>query len=377
LMPFLDSLSNESLYWDKGLTVGERSFSAVPSLIASSPHGKRGFTFENENLLSFSLLNLLAKYNYYSTFFYGQPKWFHNKGPYLSRNGLDKFVESWDFPEKYTRIMVDDYFWGHNDQDLARFALEIINDSLPKSPRIDMYFTGSMHSPFRIDHEELYQQRLKELVCQVQINKQTRKYIDTYKKYILSVMFTDDALRILFDGYKQQSEYQNTIFIITGDHPMSNIPIENSFKRYRVPIIIFSPLQNQVKKFHSVNSHLDITPTILAYLHHNYYIETPNQNAFIGKIMDTATHFRNLQPVVFMNDDRLLSDFFYENYFLSNEKTLFTVFENDEIERLNDTELKRKMYDMLQVYRKIDAYCCKNNKLLPDTLYRNYTLQWE
>jgi len=156
---------------------------------------------------------------------------------------------------------------------------------------------------------------------------------------------------------------------------MSNIPIENSFKRYRVPIIIFSPLQNQVKKFHSVNSHLDITPTLLAYLHHNYHIEIPNQNAFIGKIMDTVTHFRNKQPVFFMNDERLISDILYENFFLSNEKTLFQVFENDEIERLNDTELKRKMYDILQVYRKIDAFCCKNNKLIPDTLYQNYTIK--
>jgi len=373
LMPFLDSLSNESLHWNKALTVGERSYSVVPSLLASAPYGNRGFTFENENLLSLSLVNMLSKNNYFSTFFYGQPKWFHNKGPYLYRNGLHKFVDCWQFPEKYSKIMVGDYFWGHHDQNLVKYALEYINDSLPESPRLDIFFTGTMHSPFFIEKEELYNQRLQNLIEEAELDKQQRKFMLTYQKYIRSVMFTDDALRLLVAGYEQHPSFKNTIFIITGDHPMTEIPIENSFQRYRTPVIIYSPLLKQAKKFHSINSHLDIAPTLLAFLHKNYHIQIPELNPFIGKILNTDTGFRNIQPVVFMNGNRLMADIFFQNYFLVNEKTLFKVDENDRMERIEDNLLKEKMVSLLQNFRRLNDYCCTNNKLIPDTLYYNHT----
>lgn len=373
LMPFLDSLSKQSLYWDKALTLGERSYSVVPSLMASAPYGSRGFTFENENLLSLSLVNMLSKYNYYSTFFYGQPQWFHNKGPYFYRNGIDKFVDCEQFPEKYKRIMVGDYFWGHHDKDLVQYALEYIHDSLPQSPRLDMYFTGTTHAPFIINQEEEYNQRLNALMQQADLDKQQQQFVLTYKKYIRTLLFADDALRALFTGYKQQSSFQNTIFIITGDHPMTEIPIENSYQRYRVPIMIYSPNLTQAKTFHSVNSHLDIAPTLLAFLHQNFNIQIPKQNAFIGKTLDTATVFRNTQPVVFMNSNRFITDILYENYFLLNDKTLFKVFENDEITPINDPVLKAKMFAMLQDFKRLNHYCCTNNRLIPDTLYYNYT----
>jgi len=373
LMPFLDSLTKESLYWDKALTIGERSFSVVPALLASSPHGKSNFARENDNLLSLSLVNMLSKYNYYSTFFYGQPKWFHNKGHYLSRNGLNKFVDCHQFPEKYSRIMFGDYFWGHHDQDLVQYALEFIADSLPENPRLDIYFTGSMHQPFVINQEDHYNERLNNLIQQACLKKQEEKFIRTYWKYVRSVLFSDDALRKLFAGYQQQPSFQNTIFIITGDHPMSEIPVENSYMRYRTPIIVYSPMLKQSKTFNSVNSHLDIAPTLLAFLHHNYGIQLPSHNAFLGKMMDTATCFRNLQPVVFMNGSRLITDILHENYFLSNEKILFKIHGNDNIERIEDEILKEKMYTMLHDFRTFNMYCCANLRLIPDTLYYHHT----
>jgi hypothetical protein len=269
--------------------------------------------------------------------------------------------------------MVDDYFWGHHDQDLVKYAREVINDALPESPRLDIYFTGTTHSPFIIDREEHYNQRLNNLVKISGLDKQQQKFIQTYNKYVRTLLFADDALRMLFEGYQQQSSFQNTIFIITGDHPMTEIPIENSYQRYRVPIIIYSPMLNQTKQFHSVNSHLDIAPTLLAFLHHNYNMQMPKNNAFIGKTLDTATCFRNLQPVVFMNGNRLITDLLYENYFLLNEKTLFKVSENDQIIRIEDKALKEKMFAMLQNFKRLNYYCCSNNQLIPDTLYYKYT----
>jgi hypothetical protein len=129
----------------------------------------------------------------------------------------------------------------------------------------------------------------------------------------------------------------------------------------------------QPKTFHSVNSHLDVAPALLAFLHRKYHIQLPVHNAFIGKSLDTATCFRNLQPVAFMNDNRVIVDILYEDYFLLNEKTLFKVHENDALERVEDATLKEKMYAMLQNFKALNTYCCSNNKLIPDSLYYDYT----
>jgi hypothetical protein len=58
---------------------------------------------------------------------------------------LDKFIDCAQFPEKYSKIIVGDYFWGHHDQNLVQYALDIIKDSLPDAPRLDIFFTGSAH----------------------------------------------------------------------------------------------------------------------------------------------------------------------------------------------------------------------------------------
>ena len=374
LMPFLDSIANKSLYWDKALTVGERSFNVIPSSLASTPYGKKNFASENGKILHLSLINILSKHSYYSTFFYGQPKWFHDKGDFLKRNGIDKIVDCEQYPESYHKIIVEDYFWGYHDQDLVRNALKVIKDDLPESPRFDLYFTGSMHQPFIIaDKEDIYDKRLTDLIIKSKLGKNEKDYINTYWKFVRSILFTDDALRELFAGYEKQPSYENTIFIITGDHPMTDIPIENAYKRYRVPIIIYSPLLKEAKTFHSVNSHLDIAPTLLTYLHKNYGMQIPNQNAFIGKILDTNTMFRNVQPIVFMNDDRNIVDILYEDYFLFNEKTLFQVDENDNMKRINDSVLQKKMINMLQYFRSLNTYCCSKSKLIPDSIFYQYT----
>ncbi len=373
LMSFLDSLVQKSLYWDKAVTVGERSFNVVPSLITSAPYGKKGFASESEKTYDLSLVNMLSKYNYYTTFFYGQPKWFHDKGPFLKRNGLDKFVDCDRFPDAYHRIMVGDYFWGYDDKDLVRYAQQVISDSLPESPRLEMYFTGSMHQPFIIQDRDKYDQKLDDLVLKSNLSKDEKAFIQKYRKFIRSILFANDALRELFLGYQKHPSYENTIFIITGDHNMADIPVKNTYMRYRVPLIIYSPLLKQAKTFHSVNSHLDVAPTLLAYLHQNYGVALPKQNAFIGKLLDTAAGFRNTQPIAFMNGDRVIIDLLYENYFLSNAKTLFKIDQDDRTTRIDDPAMQQKLAKMLQNFNALNTYCCANYKLIPDSIYYSYS----
>jgi len=140
-MPFLNSVAEKSLYWKNFVASSERSFGALASILASAPYGEKGFVFLSDDTTSLSIVNLLSSQGYYSTFFYGQPDWFHDSGPYLRRNKINRIEHAYSYPEKYPKIMVGDYFWGYNDKDLVARTLEVI-DSLPKSARIDIIYTA-------------------------------------------------------------------------------------------------------------------------------------------------------------------------------------------------------------------------------------------
>jgi uncharacterized sulfatase len=367
LMPFLSGLAEQSLYWKNFVTTAERSFGVLSSVLSSAPYGEKGFVFLENDTTSLSLTNLLSAHGYYSTFFYGQPDWFHNSGPYLRRNKINRIEHAYTYPEKYSKIMVGDYFWGYNDKDLISYMLEVI-DSLPQTSRLDIVYTGSMHSPFIISQPELYAARLQKLMAENVSDEKDLAFLNQYATYFETILFTDDAIKNLFSGYKQHAHYENTIFIITGDHGMSEIPNENVFTQYNTPLIIYSPRLKKPEIFLSINSHLDITPSVLTFLQTQHHIPMPKTNAFIGKSLDTCKSFRCLQPVVFMNDDRQIESILYDKYFIINNN-LYQLNEKAVPCAISNDGLKKEMLTLLQNFIAINNFVYLNNRLVPIDVY--------
>ncbi len=368
-MPFLNDLASKSLYWNNVISASDRSYGAIPSILASTPHAEKGFTFTNNDLYHLSLLNILSKYNYYSTFFYGQPSWFDQAKDFFNRNGVNRIEHAYTYPEKYKKIIVDDYFWGYDDKDLVRRTLEVI-DGLPSSPRVDFIYTGSMHSPFIISEKEKYNARIN-AALQTLSSKKDKEFIKKYKDYFATIFFTDDALKMLIDGYKQRPGFENTIFIITGDHNMNNIPPENELDIFHVPLIVYSSMIEQPKLFHSINSHLDIVPTLLAFLNNRNGIKIPDENAFIGKILDTSTHFRSLQPVVCMSQ-RVISDILYNDYYFSQNGNLYKIDEKFNTQTVKNDSIQSLLDTLMTDFTLLDHYACNKNKLITEQLYYQY-----
>ncbi|MDL2309331.1 LTA synthase family protein, partial [Bacteroidales bacterium OttesenSCG-928-C03] len=370
-MPFLTDLTSKSLYWNNVLSTTERSYGAIPSILASTPYGEKGFAFTDNSLYHLSLINILGKHNYYSTFFYGQPSWFDQAKDFFYRNGADRIEHAYTFPEKYEKIMVDDYFWGYNDKDLVRRTLEVI-DSLPPFRRIDFIYTGSMHPPFTISEQKKYDEQIN-TIMKSKSSKKDKDFIAKYRTYFASILFADDALRMLIEGYEQRPGFENTIFVITGDHNMSHIPPENELEKYHVPLIIYSPLIEQPRKFLSFNSHLDIVPTLLSFLSNRWdTVRLPDQNAFIGKILDTCSFFCATQPFVFMTQGRLTTDILFEDYFLFQKDYLYKIDENFDMEPIENDSIKLHMKTLSDDFTSLNRYTCSNNKLIPEQLYYEY-----
>lgn len=366
IMPFLGELKSKSLYWNRCFTLGERSFAAVPSILGSLPYGEKGFTLLDKYPKHFSLVSVLGANNYFTSFFYGQGSWFHKKDRFFEYNNIGLNFDNAKFDKKYDKIIVgdDNFFWGYNDKDLFRQSLEVI-DTMGKQPRLDVYFTGTSHAPFQITDPEKYEQKFNDILSGLTSNTE-KNFFETYKKYILSLLFVDDALESFINDYKQIDGFENTIFIVTGDHPMTEIPIGNSLKRYHVPLIFYSEKVKQPKVFSGVCSHLDIYETLLSLLE-NYGVEVPKYSSALGNKLPVEQN-SGVKRMAFMNDNREIIDYYSADYYLLGE-TLFEVDENFGLTKTGNEQQLQTLKDELNNFRKISGFASLNDRILPDTVY--------
>lgn len=368
LMPFLDSLIRESLYWPNCLTSTERSFGAVPSLLGSLPYAERGFTFQDTLPEHLNLIHILNENDYCTGYFYGQGAWFHRKDHFLRFSGIDFIFDNSSFSGGYNKIVVgkDRFFWGYNDLDLFRQSFEVL-DTLPKQPLFSTYFTGSTHAPFLIPDEDRYDRKLDSL-AEIRLSPNDRRRVDVYRKYLRTVVFTDDALRSFFEDWQKRLDFENTIFILTGDHPMTEIPIRSWLERYRVPLIIYSAKLKKAHQFPAVVSHFDVYPTLLAWLSKSYDFKVPQYVQTLGAALDTFSLFRVQNPVVLMNTDREAIDYMKGTRFLANGELLFDVDSNLNLSMVKNGLLTTQYQKEMKQFNSLNRFVCNKNRLLPDSV---------
>jgi len=365
MMPFLSNLKHKSLYWDHCFTLGERSFAAIPSITGSLPYAGKGFMGLKVNYpRHFSLVSVLNANNYFTTFFYGQASWFNKKDRFLEYNNIDSVLDNSKFDDKYQKIVEENYFWGYNDKDLYRQSLEIIAGRSRK-PYLDIYFTGTSHSPYRISEQEKYEAKFLDLLEKLE-NKADVNFFQTYKKYILTLIFVDDALEEFISERRKSKDFENTIFIITGDHPMTEMPIENSLKRYHIPLLFYSDKLIKPDKISAKTSHLDIYESLLSLLT-EYGVEPPEYTAALGGKLPVSKETTE-KKMFFMNDNREIIDYLSGAYYLTGEE-LFKVGDNLDLTKIDDKFKLQKLKKELHNFRKTSEHVSLNNKILPDTVY--------
>ncbi|MEO5649122.1 MAG: LTA synthase family protein [Ginsengibacter sp.] len=269
--PFLDSLSQQSLYWKNFLSSAGRSFAVLPSVLGSLPFGKNGFNELGENMPPhLSLVSIAGHNGYKSAFYYGGDSKFDNMNLFMKKNGVTHIYDEKNFPASYSKLPSQNGFsWGYDDDNLFKRYLEL-TPAQDNQPQLNVLFTIAMHNPFLLNNPEKYERLFEERMNQLKFSAETKASYRQYKRQYSTILFFDEALRTFINSYKQRSDFNNTIFVITGDHRMPEIPMISKMDSYHVPLLIFSPLLKRKATFSSVSSHFDIAPSLMAYLKNSY-----------------------------------------------------------------------------------------------------------
>jgi uncharacterized sulfatase len=353
--PFIDSLADESLFWKNCFSTTPRSFGAVPAITGSLPYGFKGFQFGNMPRNN-TLISILKNNNYHTNVFYAGSFNFDAVGEYLIAQEVD-----------YMSLFYEDYRkngkkyegtpWGYNDDIMYTKTIEELNSMDSEDPMFNMIITISSHDELNDDNPNFKY-----------VFEQTDKIIETvsdsrqrihkmYRNKIAGIVYSDNSLRDFFQKYKNRPDFENTIFVITGDHA-SEFYMRDNLSMFHVPLIIYSPLLKTTRQFTSIVSHNDITPSITALLRDNFNLKTSKYVSWVGTSLDTSSTFNSKQRHLFLRLAQEIKEMLYDKYYYNSENNaLYVMNENADLIEVPDSDsLKSIMYDRLENLKYINEY---------------------
>jgi phosphoglycerol transferase MdoB-like AlkP superfamily enzyme len=192
-----------------------------------------------------------------------------------------------------------------------------------------------------------------------------------YKEQYTSILFTDDAIKDLIARYSKREDFENTIFIITGDHRIPEIPMASKIDRYHVPLILYSPLLKRTAEFESVSSHVDVTPSLVSFLKNNFGIRAPQVNSFVGRGLDTTRSFQNIHNIPLKQTKTEMIDFVMNEYHLNGED-LYKLNREFSEQLVIDEAKKEKLKAAFNQFRRKDSEIVEGKRLVPDSIINKY-----
>lgn len=352
--PFLDSLAKQGLYWNNCISTSERTINAPSSILGSLPSANGFASLSGEMPFHFSLISILNKINYQSSFFYGGDLRFDNLHDFVNYQGFDSVLGG-QFSSENNEIT-----WGTDDEDI--FAKDKIKPSNTR-PSVKVFLTISTHGPYTYKNQEKYKNLYNLTSKHYSANKDMVFSVDQ-RKNCEALLYTDNAIRQYINTCKQTKAFSNTIFIIVGDHTHGLFATLSDIEKYHVPLIIYSPLLKKTHQSKAIVSHLDIAPSLLTLLKTSYHIPKCDTVHWLGQQLDTSTYFKASKKQAFLSISRQINDYLSDSLFYSNGR-LYKVHNNLHLQSIQNDSITKRMEHELAVYRKINYYVCHQNRLYP------------
>lgn len=244
--PFLDSLAEHSLVFMDSFSNSKWSIDGTPSLIAGIPSLQEAYTqsFYANNAIN-TIATCLAQKGYSTVFAHGAPNGSLGLNGFVRAAGISKYIGK----NEYANNADFDGVWGIWDHKfLPFFAREC--GGLPE-PFLASVFTVSSHHPYKIPSELM--------------GHFAEGPLQIYK----SIRYADYSLGVFFREASKHPWFQNTVFVISGDHTCERFHdvYKTSLGAFGVPLIFYTPGgQLAPRKDYGVAQQIDVMPTILNYL---------------------------------------------------------------------------------------------------------------
>jgi phosphoglycerol transferase MdoB-like AlkP superfamily enzyme len=249
LTPSFDALTAEGTLLTHAFSTGNRTVRAIEATTSSLPPLPGESIVRRDNSVGlFTLPSLLASQGYQTMFVYGGRALFDGMGIYLHQNGVDRLVDQSQYPPgTFTTA------WGVCDEAIFTKALEVMDEVHAQGkPFYSLVLSVSNHRPFTFPQDHIKEEK-------------------RFHRRENVVRYADWALGRFMAQAKSHAFYQDTLFVLMGDHGArvygaSEIPLPS----YEVPILFVGPGVPAGARLETLASSLDVPPTILGILGLDY-----------------------------------------------------------------------------------------------------------
>jgi phosphoglycerol transferase MdoB-like AlkP superfamily enzyme len=240
--PFVDSLAQHSMIYTNAYSNGYKSIHAMSSILAGIPSFKDAFTSSPyPKQKTESLVSTLKSEGYTTSFFHGAPNGSMGFLGYSNILGFDNYYGK----NEYNKDADFDGVWGIWDEPFFQYFNTTI--SKKKQPFLATLFSVSSHEPYQIPE----------------------KYEGKFPKGDVNIHqcigYTDFALKQFFKSAKKEPWFNNTIFVLVGDH--GNTIFYDDYKKEvnknKVAMLIYKPNSKFVGEYNDYAQQIDLYPTIL------------------------------------------------------------------------------------------------------------------
>lgn len=262
ITPFLNKLIKESYYFDNfyhqtnlGKTSDhefllDNSLYPLPNSAVFYTHAQNEYNALPEIIK--------REKNYNSYVFHANNATFWNRNQMYASLGYEHFFDK----EYYEVNKSNEIGWGLNDKEFFKQSIELMKDL--DQPFYAKFITLTNHFPFDLPEEE------------ANIDKFNSNSV-TLNQYFQTVRYADEAIEQFFEDMKRTGMYEDTIFIIMGDHygisSYHNGALEQflgkeitpyeDVKLQRVPLIIHIPGNEHNATISTLGGQIDYKPTVL------------------------------------------------------------------------------------------------------------------
>lgn len=364
--PFLDSLEQHSLVWTNAISSTGRTFGLLPGVFGGLPFGEKGFLeLWDEFPYHHSLLSVLRDNDYDVRYFIGADRNFDKVSNFLEYQRVLQLEDESTFLPGFVKSPSQNGFsWGYADKELFKNGLQKLPLN-PEKPQVRIFQTQTSHDPYLVPERETYQAKLKDhLTNYLGLSQsQVTEYM-AYQNIYMTLLYADDAVKLFINEYKKRPEFSNTIFVITGDHRLPEVPMSSRIDRFHVPLIIYSPLLKRRDYFKGLSSHYEITPSLLAFLEKNAGIKLPEEVTWQGQVLDTARTFQSKIAMPLMRNKNQLMDYIHGEFFLSDGQ-VFLVSDGLNIDPIDDGDVLNRLIGEFEEFKNKNSYMVQTRKLLP------------
>ncbi len=276
LTPDFDAIANDGLLFERAFSNGTHTHQGVFASLAGFPNlpGYEYLMKSMEAHQEFSgIPSILSDAGYDSVFLYNGLFSWDNKEGFFRQHGIHRFIGRDD----YVNPTFLDPVWGVGDYDVFMRANKEFRALAEKGPFFGAILTLTNHSPFKLPDPLPFKS--------IPVSDIPQGRGD-------SMRYADWSLGEFFRIARSEKYFQDTLFIVTGDHGFGSPPAITGMnaERFHVPLLFYAPgvFPDLKGRRQTVASQVDIGPSLIGLLGLNRPHQGWGRNLFASSLADSG-----------------------------------------------------------------------------------------